>query len=182
MRARRGQHRAMSNRCVSLIAGLAFVACVPAGASGSTFSGRCVGSGLVRTGAPLRVAPVVTSISFASTGTCTGMLDGRAIQNAEYAGLSVSPSALLSCASGTASGDTTVSIRGDAGWTTLHMHFDDLNVVGTSGFLMRGASGGLGVGQHQLTPDPAMALGCLGAGISEVGNTVSLATLTPLQG
>jgi hypothetical protein len=161
--------------------------CLPAwsaeAAEISTFSGSCVGSGLVRTGAPLTAVPVLTSIEFTSTGTCTGILDGRAVRDAPFVGRSASPSALLSCEAGQVSGDTVLSIN-EAGdrWTTLHLRFDDLNVLGTSGFTLRGVAGGLALGMHQMAPDLAVAAACLGGGVDEVGTTVSLATITPFRG
>jgi hypothetical protein len=171
---------------VTATAAVAAVMSAPASAetpSGATFSGRCVGSGLVRTGVPLKVTPAVTSIEFVSTGTCTGTLNGQPVENAPYSGRSASPAALLSCAGGQASGDTSLSIQAtDGSWTTLHLRFDDLNVLGTSLFTLRGTIGGQGWGQHQFTPDLTLASACLGAGAQGIGNTVSLATLTPFQG
>jgi hypothetical protein len=169
----------------SLVLGIACAAALGGAhaASASTFTGRCVGAGPIHTGAPLRLVPAVTSIAFDSTGTCTGAVDGHAVSAAPYVGRSVSDAGLLSCLGGQVSGRTTLSIQtAPDRWTTLHLRFDDANVLGESIFMLRGTGGGLGYGQHQLTPDASLVAGCAGRGIDEVANTVSLATLTPFVG
>ena len=151
-------------------------------AAADEFSGRCVGSGPVTADKPLTVVPQISGLVFKSRGTCTGTLNGEAVRNARFKGRASSEAGLLSCEAGAASGPVRIVFRDEPGRPVLKGWVDDLNALNVSGFIIRGAEGGMAIGQHQLTPDVPLLTACLGAGITEVGNTLSFGTIEALRG
>lgn len=154
----------------------------PPPAAGHEFAGRCVGSGLISLSKPMSAVPSLIAIDFVSSGTCTGTVDGVPVREARYVGHTGSPGAVLSCEGGAVMGGGELTFPDLPGRPSISVRFSALNVTDLSGFTLRGVDGGLGIGQHQLTPDVALISACLTSGVEEIGNTISIGTLTPLRG
>jgi hypothetical protein len=158
-----------------------FAAGSVASASAATFTGACTLSGNASFGPnPLTAAPQVgeTYTFTATSGTCTGAVDGTPVVNAP-ASASASGSGTLSCSAAESVGGTgTITINGQTAGFSI-----SLAGAGTEiGFVLTGNGGGAGGGHASFAQGAAAALPqCASGGVSSLPFTVQ-ATAAGLTG
>lgn len=166
---------------VSAIAA-ATMGAVAGAADATTFSGRCTGTGLITSDPPLGYIPAYRTLSYASSGHCTGTLDGLAVRDVRFEGLATAEGVFF-CSNPTASPSVVITFRPPNGpRRRLYARADAVIVGTTARFVLQGASEGVAHGLHDAVVDGAAGEECMAGTLRSIGWTVSFATITPLVG
>jgi hypothetical protein len=150
-----------------------------ASASAASFSGACTLSGSATFGAPLTAAPGANTYSFsASSGTCSGTLNGTTPVVNAPASATAGGSGILGCtAAESTNGTGTITVNGQTVGFTIHLAGAGTEVE----FALTGNNGGAGGGHATFATGGAGALAqCAGSGVSSLPFSVQ-ATAANLQ-
>jgi hypothetical protein len=160
------------------------IALAPAASASAitSFNGQCDLSGTSAFAPALAVTPLERGYDFAGTGTCTGTLDGTAVDGAAVSA-TVSGSGTLSCLGSSSSGGAGVLTFTDLG-KSLGFRLDLAGAGSEVALHVRGNNGGDGVGRASFLAGagPETAAACAGAGAQALDFSASLRSLTVLKG